>query len=65
MILAFLSARLRSWVLFALVLPLVGRVLQTVGVRVGPRAPRVGQALQRTGALARTPLAGRRRRWRR
>ena len=56
MIFAFLSARIRSYVLFALVLPVVGRLLQTVGVRVGARNPRAGDALQKAGGYARRPL---------
>jgi hypothetical protein len=58
----FLSARLRSWLLFALVLPLVGRLLQAVGVRVAPRNARAGQLLTQAGGLAQ---GGRRRRRRR
>ena len=57
----FLSARLRSWLLFALVLPLVGRLLQAVGVRVAPRNARAGRLLTQAGDIARAP-AGRRRR---
>jgi hypothetical protein len=49
MIMAFLSSRIRTWVLFALVLPLVGRVLSALGGRVGERRPRVGRALTGTG----------------
>ena len=62
MFLAFLSARLRRWLLFALVLPLGGRLLEGVGVRVGARNPRAGEALRRAGGYARTPVT---RRWRR
>lgn len=58
----FLSARLRSWVLFALVLPLVGKLLQAVGVRVAPRNARAGRLLDQAGGLAQ---GGRRRRRRR
>ena len=47
MIPAFLSARLRRWLLLALVLPVAGRLPETVGVRVGARSPRAGQALTR------------------
>ena len=60
MFLAFLSARLRTWLLFALVLPLVGRLLEVVGVRVAGRSPRVGNALTSAGSLARTPKQRRR-----
>ena len=49
MLFAFLSARLRRWVLMAFVLPLVGRVLQSVGPRVAARNPQVGNALIRAG----------------
>ncbi len=49
MIWAFLSSRVRTWVLFALVLPIVGRVLSALGVRVGERRPRAGRALTQTG----------------
>ena len=61
MFMAFLSARLRSWLLFALVLPLVGRVLTAVGVRVGSRRPGVGRALTGTGDRL-TDLRGSKRR---
>jgi hypothetical protein len=64
MFLAFLSSRLRTWVLFALVLPLVGRLLEAVGARVSGRSPQVGQALSKAGSFARSPAPrGRRRRW--
>ena len=49
MIWALLSSRIRSWVLFALVLPLVGRLLSALGVRIAERRPRAGQALTTTG----------------
>jgi len=62
MILAFLSARLRRWLLLALVLPVAGRVLETLGGRVGGRSPRTGQALTRAGGYARTSTGRRRRR---
>ena len=61
----FLSSRLRTWLLFTVVLPLVGRLLQVVGVRVAGRSPRAGQALGRAGSFARTPQARRLRRRRR
>lgn len=63
MIMAFLSSRIRTWVLFAVLLPLVGRVLQSLGLRA--RNPRVAGALTKAGGYARTPpshLVGRRRR---
>lgn len=64
MIMAFLSSRIRTWLLFALVLPLVGRVLTALGMRVGERRPAVGRALTSTGGRL-TDLRGRRRRrWR-
>ncbi len=62
MFLAFLSARLRRWLLFALVLPVAGRVLEAVGGRVGARNARAGDLLSRAGGYARMP-ARRRRRW--
>ena len=49
MIMAFLSSRVRTWVLFALVLPIVGKVLSAVGVRVGEKRPKAGKALTSTG----------------
>lgn len=55
MILAFLSSRIRTWLMFAVLLPLVGRVLQAVGVKVGARNPRVGGALSKAGGYARQP----------
>ena len=61
----FLSSRLRTWLLFTLVLPLAGRLLQALGVRVAGRSPRTGQALSRAGGFARTPAARRLRRRRR
>ena len=67
MILAFLSSRIRTWVLFAVLLPLVGRVLQALGLRA--KNPRVAGALTKAGGYARQPvprsarrLLGRRRR---
>jgi len=62
MIFAFLSSRVRQYVLFALVLPFVGRLLQTVGVRVGARNPRAGDALRKAGGYARQPLSRQQRR---
>ena len=49
MILAFLSSRIRTWVLFALVLPVVGKVLSALGARVGEKRPKAGRALTSTG----------------
>ena len=60
MIWAFFSRRLRTWALFAVVLPLVGRVLGFVGRRVTPRSPQVGGALTKAEELTRG--RGRRRR---
>ncbi len=53
MIMAFLSSRVRTWVLFAVLLPLVGRILEKVGVRVADRNPRAGRALASTSELMR------------
>ncbi len=53
MIMAFLSSRIRTWVLFAVLLPLVGRVLQALGLRA--KNPRVAGALTKAGGYARTP----------
>ena len=44
-----LSTRLRTWLFVALVLPLLGRVLEAVGVRVGQNRPRAGDALAGAG----------------
>lgn len=55
MIFAFLSSRVRTWVIFALLLPLGGRVLQALGVRVGQRNERAGKALTSAGGFARDP----------
>ncbi len=55
MIFAFLSARLRRWILLAFVLPLVGRVLEALGVRIGGRSPRAGSALRSAGGSLRGP----------
>lgn len=62
MIWAFLSRRLRTWALFAVLLPLAGRVLGFVGRRVTPRNPQVGGALTRAADFTRRPARGRRRR---
>jgi hypothetical protein len=61
MIWAFLSSRLRTWVLFALVLPVVGRVLTSLGARVGTNRPRAGRAMTSTGERL-TDLRGKKRR---
>lgn len=61
MIWAFLSRRLRTWALFAVLLPLAGRVLDLLGRRVTPRNPGVGGALTKAAGYARRPTKGRRR----
>lgn len=61
-IMAFLSSRVRTWVLFAVLLPLFGRVLEKVGLRVGPRNARAGSALTTAGGWARRPTGRMRRR---
>ncbi len=53
MLMALLSRRLRTWVLFAVLLPLAGRVLQALGLRA--RNPRVSSTLTRVGGYAQTP----------
>ena len=58
--LALLSARFRTWILLVLVLPLLGRVLEAIGLRVAPKRPRAGNVL--TGAGQRMQHRGRRRR---
>ena len=62
MIWAFFSRRLRTWALFTLLLPLVGRVLGFLGARVSRRNAKVGGALTKAADYARPP-GGRRRRW--
>ena len=62
MVLAFLSSRLRTWVLLTVLLPLVGRLLEAVGVRVGRRNARAGDVLTTAGGYARRPTRRRRRR---
>ncbi len=64
MIFAFLSARLRRWVLLAVLLPLGGRLLEAAGARVGDRNPRAADALRKAGGYARTPTRRSRRRLR-
>ena len=60
-IMAFLSSRVRTWVLFAVLLPLFGRVLEAVGPRVGDKNPSAGRALTKAGGYARRPTPGMRR----
>ena len=55
-----ISTRLRRWLLVALVLPLVGRVLERIGMRVGASRPRAGRALVSTGSTLRRGRRGRR-----
>ena len=62
---AFLSSRVRTWVLFAVLMPLVGRVLEAVGLRVGAKNPSAGRALTKAGGYARRPTPGMRRTYRR
>lgn len=61
---AFLSSRVRTWVLFAVLLPLAGRVLEAVGLRVGRTRPGAGSALTTAGGWARRPTGRLRRRGR-
>ena len=61
---AFLSSRVRTWVLFAVLLPIVGRVLEALGLRVGARNPSAGRALTKAGGYARRPTPGMRRSYR-
>ena len=60
MIWAFLSSRVRTWVLFAVLLPIAGRGLEAIGVRT--KNQRVGGALTKAGGYARHPRGRRRRR---
>jgi len=60
MIWAFLSTRLRTWLLFAVLLPFGGRLLEAIGLRVGRRNPGVGNALAKAGGFARRPTRRRR-----
>ena len=53
MIWAFLSSRLRTWVLFAVLLPIAGRVLEAAGARTSN--PRLRDALTKAGGYARRP----------
>jgi hypothetical protein len=59
---AFFSRRLRTWALFAVLLPLAGRVLGVAGRRITPRNPQVGGALTTAAGYARRPERRRRRR---
>ena len=61
---AFLSSRVRTWVLLAVLLPLVGRVLETLGLRIGARNPSAGRVLTTAGGYARRPTPGMRRSYR-
>lgn len=61
MIWAFLSTRLRTWVLVAVLLPLFGRVLERAAPRVAARNPRAGDVLGKAGGWARDPRGTRRR----
>ena len=60
MIWAFLSTRLRTWLLFAVLLPIGGRLLEAIGLRIGRRNPGVGDALTKAGGFARRPTGRRR-----
>jgi len=58
---AFLSSRVRTWVLLAVLLPVVGRALEAAGPRVGATSPSAGRALTWAGGYARRPTPGMRR----
>jgi hypothetical protein len=60
MFLAFLSRRLRAWLLFAVALPLGGKALESLGGRVSN--PRTSQRLTGAGRRMQEPLTGRLRR---
>jgi len=62
-IFAFLSRRLRMWALLTVLLPLSGRLLETLGGRVGARNPSAGRALTKAGGYARRPSRAARRRF--
>jgi len=47
----FLSMRLRRWLFGVLVLPLLGRVLTRVGLRVQATRPRAGRTLTGIGEI--------------
>ncbi|MCW2726843.1 MAG: hypothetical protein JWN35_3764 [Frankiales bacterium] len=55
---AFLSGRFRRWLLLVLVVPLVGRLLEAIGVRIAPRRPGAGRTLTRTGRRLRRGRRG-------
>ena len=55
MIMAFLSSRVRTWVLLAVLLPVAGQVLEALGMRVGQKNPSAGRALTKAGGYARRP----------
>jgi len=56
MIFAFLSSRVRGWLLLGVAVPLVGRLLQRAGRALGDR--RSGRALSQAGDLARGSRRG-------
>jgi hypothetical protein len=60
MLWAFLSRRLRTWLLFAVALPLGGRALETLGGRV--QNPRTAQSLTSAGRRMQDPYGRRGRR---
>ncbi len=62
MVFAFLSSRLRTWLLLSVLAPVFGSLLRKVGVRIGDRHPRTGGALQKAGGYAggRRPRGARR-----
>ena len=47
------STRLRRWLFAVLVVPLVGRLLESAGGRMSPSRPRAGQALTGAGRTLR------------
>ncbi len=55
MIFAFMSRRLRQWLLLTVALPVTGRLLQRLGVSLGRRNARAGDLLQQAGGLAAAP----------
>ncbi|HVM27398.1 MAG TPA: hypothetical protein VM433_06965 [Mycobacteriales bacterium] len=60
MIWAFLSRRLRAWLLFAVALPLGGRLVEALGGRLTERNPRAAHHLTNAGRRMQEPLRGRR-----
>jgi hypothetical protein len=58
MLWAFLSRRLRAWLLFAVALPLGGRALEALGGRVDN--PRTARHLTNAGRRMQEPVRGRR-----